>query len=151
MCVCVVTSLQERGARRYDEVSLLRSAERSNCIILSNRSAFPSGNDFYTKSLIRQLWHGDLPTKDYANEPQAKVDSSPRRGTGGRGCKSTFRDRHRFIDVSDDWHATGYRVCAGYVESLHIPAAIASSSRSATVASLYQSHAISSHNIAVGS
>ena len=76
-----------------------------------------------------RLWHGDLST--YANESQANFESSSRRWTYGRGSKSTFCDRHQLINVPDGRYATAYRVCATYIKSLHIPAVIATPSRSA--------------------
>ena len=104
----------------------------------------PFTNTSTTEGALR-LWHGDLSAEVYADESQANAQSLSKRGTFGQGSKSSLCDCHRFVDVSDGWHAIGYCVCTGHVESLHVPAAIASPSRSAAIASLHQSHAISSH------
>ena len=76
----------------------------------------------YSEGSLR-LWYGELSAKVYAYEYQTKSESSSRRGASGRGSKSAFCDRHWIANVSDGWHATGYCVCAGLVESLHVSAA----------------------------
>jgi hypothetical protein len=52
----------------------------------------------------------------------------------------------RFTDVSGR-STTGYCVCTGHVESLHVSAAIAPLGRPTTIASLYQSHTIPPYHL----
>ncbi|OQD61492.1 hypothetical protein PENPOL_c016G00292 [Penicillium polonicum] len=67
----------------------------------------------------------NLSDEEYADESQASLESLSRQRTSRRGNKSTIRHHHRIIDIPDGQNATGYRVCAGHVESLHISATIA--------------------------
>jgi hypothetical protein len=80
-------------------------------------------------------------------ESQTSLESPFRQRTSRRGNKSTVRHRNRVIDVPNGRNVTGYRVCTGHVESLHVSATIAPPGRSAEVASLCQIYAIPSHYI----
>jgi Reverse transcriptase (RNA-dependent DNA polymerase)./Integrase core domain. len=77
--------------------------------------------------------------------------TSPELPSGGarlrRRNQSKVWGRHRFVDVSDGRNQARYRVCAGGVESLHIPTASAPSSCTAATITLSQGHTILSHHI----